>query len=280
MIIDIPNLQAFVAVAQHRRMAEAADALNLSQPAVSKRLSELERRLDIRLFDRVGKSLALTAAGRDFLIQAQSLLAEHDRLERLVGDLAQGQQSQLRLATSHHIGLHLLPPILRQLRAEQPDLKLSIQFMDSDAAYAAVRSGQVDMALATLDPNHVSDLESIALWQDRLRWWVHPSHPLADHRGDLQSHLALMPAQGTYTRRLVEQALGGLGEVLVSNYLETLAAMVDAGLGWSVLPERLVRPGWVDLGRPALTRELGAVVDSRRTQGNAAQRLIEIAAAG
>lgn len=277
MVIDIPNLKAFVAVASHARMAEAADALNLSQPAVSKRLSELERRLDIRLFDRVGKSLALTAAGREFLGQAESLLAEHDRLQRLVGDLAQGQQSQLRLATSHHIGLHLLPPILRQLRAEQPDLKLSIQFMDSDAAYAAVQAGQVDLALATLDPNDDSGVRAIPLWQDRLGWWVHPSHPLAVSQDALQEHLALMPASGTHTRTLVEQALGGLGEVLVSNYLETLAAMVDAGLGWSVLPERLVRPGWVDLVRPALTRELGAVVDPRRQQGNAAQRLIELA---
>lgn len=275
MVIDLPGLQALIAIADHPRMADAADSLHLSQPAVSKRLSELERRLDMRLFDRVGKELQLTPAGRTLLAEARGFLVEHQRLEQLAADLGSGEQSSLRLATSHHIGLHLLPPVLRQLRAELPGLKLSLKFMDSDAAYTAVETGEVDIALATLDPKD-QRLHTVAIWSDQLRWWVHPSHPLAQKRGELRDHLALMPQQGTYTRELVEQAVSGLGEVLVSNYLETLAAMVDAGLGWSVLPERLVREDWIDLGMPPLHRQLGAVTDTRREQGKAVKRLIEI----
>lgn len=276
MVIDLPGLQALIAIADHPRMADAAEALHLSQPAVSKRLSELERRLSMRLFDRVGKELQLTPAGRTLLAEARGFLAEHQRLEQLALELGSGVQSSLRLATSHHIGLHLLPPVLRQLRSELPQLKLTLKFMDSDAAYSAVHSGEVDIALATLDPGQTTPLQTVEIWQDQLRWWVHPSHALARRAEPLNQHLALMPQQGTYTRELVESALGGLGEVLVSNYLETLAAMVDAGLGWSVLPERLVRDGWVDLGRPALHRTLGALIDPRREQGMAARRLIEI----
>ena len=259
---DVASLRAIQAVADHPTMAEAAEALHLSQPAVSKRVSETERRLGLVLFDRVGKRLELTAQGRTLLAEARPWLNEQARLADLAQELA-GNRS-LRLATSHHIGLHLLPPILRELRAGDPDLNIELSFLDSEAAYEAVEQGSVDVALATLNPDRGDELDVTPLWQDVLNWWVHPSHPLAaDPEGTLTDHLALLPEAGTYTRTLIEGQVT-LGDTLVSNYLETLAAMVDAGLGWSVLPARLAQPHWVALRRPQLVRELGAITDPRR----------------
>lgn len=274
---DVASLRAVIAVADHDTMAEAAEILHLSQPAVSKRVSETERRLGLTLFDRIGKKLELTPAGKALIERARPWLSEQATLVDLAQQLA--GQASLRLATSHHIGLHLLPPILRDLRAQYPMLKIDLSFLDSEAAYEAVERGGVDLALATLNPDRNQNLRVTPLWQDRLDWWVHPSHPLADNpAGPVDQHLALLPETGTYTRVLVEEQVP-LGDTLVSNYLETLAAMVDAGLGWSVLPRRLSQSHWVALERPPLFRELGAITDPRRHGSTYSDTLIKQCAA-
>lgn len=80
-------------------------------------------------------------------------MAEHQQLSRFAADLASGEIGQLRLATSHHIGLHHLPPVLRAFRRANPGIEPSIVFLDSEAAQVAVKAGDVDLALVTLDPN-------------------------------------------------------------------------------------------------------------------------------
>ncbi|QGG79730.1 LysR family transcriptional regulator [Litorivicinus lipolyticus] len=271
MVIDISNLLAFAAVADWPRMADAADHLNLSQPAVSKRLSELERRLGYPLFDRVNRELVLTEAGRLLLAESRGLLAEHARLERFARAMADGEKGQLRLATSHHIGLHHLPPVLRAYRKAHSGVEPRIQFLDSEAAHEAVSRGDVDLALVTLDPSWTGRLASTQLWHDDLCGFVDQSHPLAGG-GDPAEHMAILPERGTYTRDLIEASLPfRLHQVLPTNYLETIGAMIDAGLGWSVLPAGLQRDNWARLPLPPMARELGVIYDPKRHLGASAR---------
>ena len=150
--MDWAGLQAFVAVADHGGFSAAAAQLHLTQPAVSKRIALLEQSLDARLFDRIGRQVLLTEAGRLLLPRARQMLAEAESARRALQDLGEGIGGRLRLVTSHHIGLHRLPPLLRHFSALHPQVPLDLRFMDSEQAWNEVLHGQSELALTTLGP--------------------------------------------------------------------------------------------------------------------------------
>ncbi|MGB0957916.1 MAG: LysR family transcriptional regulator substrate-binding protein, partial [Litorivicinus sp.] len=101
--------------------------------------------------------------------------------------------------------------------------------------------------------------------------FVDQAHPLATG-GNPEQHMAILPERGTYTRDMIDAALPfRLQQVLPTNYLETIGAMIDAGLGWSVLPEGLKRDNWVRIPMPAMTRTLGVIHDPKRHLGVSAR---------
>ncbi len=118
--MDINALRAFVEVAQQRSFSEAAEALHLTQPAVSKRVAQLETELGTRLFDRIGRSVSPTAIGSALLPRAQRMLRDVGEFKRVVAELAGDVSGQLTMGTSHHIGLHRLPDPLRRFTEGYP----------------------------------------------------------------------------------------------------------------------------------------------------------------
>src|SRR5690606_24029265 len=118
--MDWASLSAFVAIADRGGFSAAAEQLHLTQPAVSKRIAQLEQVLDVRLFDRLGRQVVLTEAGRLLLPRARQMLAEADAARRALQDLGQEIGGRLSLATSHHVGLHRLPALLRRFTALHP----------------------------------------------------------------------------------------------------------------------------------------------------------------
>ena len=118
--MDWASLAAFVAVAEHGGFSAAAGQLHLTQPAVSKRIAALEQSLQARLFDRLGRQVVLTEAGRALLPRARQMLAEAEAARRALQDLGQDIGGRLSLATSHHVGLHRLPALLRHFTALHP----------------------------------------------------------------------------------------------------------------------------------------------------------------
>ena len=114
--MDVQNLHAFLQVAEAGSFSQAAQALHLTQPAVSKRVALLEEQLDSRLFDRIGRSITLTEAGQALLPHVRTVLLALDAAEQSVRDLSGDVTGELLLATSHHIGLHHLAPALRSFR--------------------------------------------------------------------------------------------------------------------------------------------------------------------
>jgi len=133
--MDLANLNAFIAVAETRSFSLAAERLHLTQPAVSKRIAALEAQLDVRLFDRLGREIGLTEAGRALLPRAYQILNVLDDTRRALTNLNGDIGGRLSLATSHHIGLHRLPPLLRAFTRAHPQVSLDIRFLDSEVAY-------------------------------------------------------------------------------------------------------------------------------------------------
>ena len=108
--LDLANLSAFIAIAETGSFSGAAERLFLTQPAISKRIAGLEQQLDVRLFDRLGREVTLTEAGRALLPRAYQILNVLDDTRRALTNLSGEVSGRLTLATSHHIGLHRPPP--------------------------------------------------------------------------------------------------------------------------------------------------------------------------
>ena len=212
--MDWASLSAFVAVADHGGFSAAAGQLHLTQPAISKRIALLEASLQARLFDRLGRQVVLTEAGRLLLPRARQMLAEAEAARRALQDLGQDIGGRLSVATSHHIGLHRLPAPLRRFTALHPRAALDIRFMDSEQAYAQVLHGEVELAVTTLGPTE-APLHATMVWDDPLHFAVAPDHPLARLTkatlADIAAHPAVLPDPGTFTHRIVADVFARRG---------------------------------------------------------------------
>ena len=282
--MDTQSLQAFLAVAESGSFSRAAEQLHLTQPAVSKRIAALEAQIGARLFDRIGRAIGLTEAGRVLLPRARQILVMVDDSRRALGNLSHDVAGSLTLATSHHIGLHRLPPLLKAYTRNHPEVRLDLHFLDSEEAYQGVLDGELEIAVVTLAPHPDPQLEVVPIWVDRLCFVCAPDHPLAAlPRPSLQAlceHDAVLPGPLTFTRGLIEARFAAAGlhlpVALSTNYLETLKMMTAIGLGWSLLPERLVAGELHELAidHPPIHRPLGYLVHRSRTLSNAARAML------
>ncbi|MGI9325136.1 MAG: LysR family transcriptional regulator [Pseudomonadales bacterium] len=278
------ELRAFLTVAERGSFTEAGNQLGLTQPAISKRIASLEARLNTTLFDRVGKRVFVTAAGRALQAEAGKVLAAIADAQRTLANLTEQPDGTLSLATSHHIGLHRLAPVLRRLNDAYPTIRLDIRFEDSEDAAELVAKGQVELAIVTLDPNGQSPLHSQPIWHDPLVFMVAPDHPLATRKrialATLTEHAAILPGQKTYTGRIVQKLFADAGysltPTLATNYLETIHMLVGTGLGWSMLPKTMTGDLHPLTFTTAVERQLGLITNPERTASNAAKRFNEI----
>ena len=282
--MDTQGLSAFLEVAETGSFSRAGERLHLSQPAISKRIAALEGSLGTALFDRIGRRIALTDAGRALLPHARRVLHEIEDGRRALSLLDGHIGGRLSVGTSHHIGLHRLPPVLRAFTGKFPEVDLDLHFMDSEDACEAVVQGKLELGIVTLPLQPLPNLEMRRVWRDPLAVVVAPSHPLAARRrvklADLAGLPAVLPDAQTYTHKIVSAALQKHGIAprvrLATNYLETLKMLVGIGLGWSVLPRSMLDDSLVALSLPEfkLSRELGAVWHARRTRSGAATALL------
>jgi len=284
--METASLQAFVAIAETGSFSQAAQRLFLTQPAVSKRLRQLEQQLGSRLLDRSGRRIHLTQSGRELLPRARQILKDLDALKQRIAELEGRAMGSMSMATSHHIGLHRLPPVLRAFRERYPQVSLDLHFMDSELACERVEQGELEIAVVTLPFRHSEQLDYLPIWDDPLQLVCAPEHPLAETESvgldDLTRHAAVLPAHGTFTREAIEQALQPVRERLIidleTNYLETIKMMVSVGLGWSILPRSMIDES---LRAPRLLglnarRSLGVVTHRRRSTSRAVQAMIEL----
>ena len=282
--MDTHALSAFIEVADTGSFSKAGERLHLSQPAISKRIAALEDSLGQPLFDRVGRRIDLTDAGRTLLPHARRVLAEMEDARRSLSRLSGTVSGRLSIGTSHHIGLHRLPPVLRAFTQAYPDVDLDIHFMDSEDACEEVAQGRLELGIVTLPGEPPDALLMQMIWTDPLSVVVAPNHPLAKSGmpslRELASHPAVLPDERTYTHRIVMSALQAHGVAprirLSTNYLETLKMLVAIGLGWSVLPCSMLDDSIVAIDRPelSLSRELGAVWHRGRTRSGPARALL------
>ncbi|HMT93869.1 LysR family transcriptional regulator [uncultured Thiothrix sp.] len=283
--MELHALIAFVEVARYQSFSLAADALFLSQPAISKRISALEAELGTALFNRINRKVTLTEAGRALLPRVQALRTELEDIRRLASNLSSDVHGVLTMGTSHHIGLHRLPPALSAFNQRYPAVQLDLRFVASEQACQAVERGELEMAIATLPNALPEQLQAQVIWTDQLHIVTSRQHMLSQ-RGkvslaELVQHRCVLPSKDTYTYQIISQALRHLENQLnvyvSTNYLETLKMLVSAGFGWSLLPHTLLNEQLVIVETPLqLKRELGVITHRKRTLSNATRGMLGI----
>ena len=283
--MELQNLRAFMLVAESGSFSTAAERLHLTQPAVSKRVALLEQQLAVDLFDRIGRSVSLTEAGAALLPHVREIENQLGLAEQAVHDLSGEPTGELRLATSHHIGLHRLPPVLSDFSRRYSAVHMDIDFMDSEQAHDLIMQAKIDLALVTLSPSGEDGMITLPIWQDALEFMAAPTHPLAARRTlsleQLSAEEAVLPGLNTYTgqivKRLFDQNDLGLNVSMATNYLETIRMMASVGLGWTVLPRGMRDASLRPLTVPgvAMTRSLGVVYHRGRSLSRAARAFID-----
>lgn len=283
--MDTQNLLAFITVADTRSFSEAAEKLHLTQPAVSKRIANLEAQLDSKLFDRISRTIQLTEAGESLLPRARNILRAVKEAKRCIDDLQGEVSGSLSIGISHHIGLHRLPPVLKSFSQRYPRVHFDIDFMDSEEAYEQVMQGAIELAVITLDPKGNTSLNSQPVWQDRLLVVIAETHPLAQQDNTdlkhLSQHTAILPGLNTYTGQIIKSLFQthqlNLEISMSTNYLETIKMMVSIGLGWSVLPHTMIDKGMkvLTVNDLILHRTLGYVYHQNRSLSNAATAFVD-----
>lgn len=295
--MDIPSIKTFLLVAKKQSFSLTAESLYLTQPAISKRIAALESELDCKLFDRVKKKILLTEAGRLFLPRAQAIIEELKATKNALAKMGGMVSGELIMATSHHIGIHYLPPILKHYVNEYPKVDVKLNFMESESACQAVENAEIELAVITLPIEPASCLNLLNIWQDPLTFAVHNNHPLIEEISDtntndvilkhknigrLTQFPAILPEQGTYTRELLDayfyKSEMNVQVKLSNNYLETIKMMVSVGLGWSVLPKTLIDNTLTAIIIPGFSahRALGIVTHKNRTLSHAAQMMVKL----
>jgi len=281
--MDISSLQAFIAVARNESFSKASEQLFITQPAVSKRVAALEEELGVQLFNRIARQISLTEVGKQLLSKAQELVHQAEDLQRYASNLNDDISGNLSIAISHHIGLHRMPPVLKEFNLRYPKVQLDIRFEDSDQAFSAVEHGDIEFAVITL-PNELPEkLIKETVWHDQLNIMVGLEHPLSKKEEvslrELSNYPCVLPNKETETYKIIDREFKQVGlsmqVQMETNNLETLKMLVGAGVGWSLLPKTMA-DGSLTLLKThmTLTRELGVVVHRRRSLSNAANALL------
>jgi len=295
--MDTQSLQAFLSVAETESFSMAAQRLHLTQPAVSKRIAQLEDSLNTQLFDRLPRKVILTPAGEALMPKAKHILSELIEIKTELANLSGDISGTLRIGTSHHIGLHHLPHLLRQFHQSYPQVKLAMQFLGSEAACEALAQGELDIAFATLPLEDHPKLDMQPIWRDPLSFVCAHTHPLAKLKKvkleDLTKYEAILPEPNTVTFEIIEQAFKkenlSLQTALptryretismMSSYMETIKMMASVGLGWAVLPEHMAKDKdlhKLTIGPKQFHRELGVLQRKGKTLGTAGQAFLAV----
>jgi len=282
--MQLVELRTFLAVAEKKSFSAAAQRLHITQPAISKRIQSLENHLGANLFDRIGKRVYLTEAGNLLIERAEAMLRLAKDTEKEIFNLNDTISGRLNLATSHHIGLHRLAPVLKEFSKRYPDVQLDIQFEDSEVAYQMVRSGQVELAVVTLNPDRTdldADLIATAVWHDPLVFVSSVAKSNAASMRMLADQPCILPGLATYTGRIVMDRFAQAGltlkPTLSTNYLETIGMLVSVGLGWSVLPQSMVGDlTALEVNCEPIYRTLGSIVNGKRTLTNSASAFLTV----
>lgn len=286
--INLKHMRAFRAVAHHAHFTRAADAIGVSQPALSALIAQLEEDLGVTLFNRTTRAVELTPVGREFLAAALRVLAEFEAAVGEVRDYARLRRGRLRIAALPSLTRTLLPRALSTFRERHPDIAVSVIDLPGDRLLERMDAGEVDLGLGYAEPS--AQLHAEPLLSDQLIAAMRAGTLPADRHdlpwSELAEHPVIAMNHGTTVRRAMDygaQAAGvELRIVLESQQMPTAIAYAGAGLGIAVLPATALAPGEepeivrLPITCPVVDRHLSIISRAHQVPTPAAQAFSQI----
>lgn len=244
MNIKYRPLKALLLAVETGSFTHAADRLGVTQPSFTALIRDLEDILGVRLFDRTTRSIALTAAGRDFLARIERPVADLEEAYRSILDLAAVRRGSVVMGALPSTSLTLIPPGLRLLRVAHPTLRIRVVEAHNDDLVAMVRTNQIEFALAAmLEP--AADLTFQPLLEDAFAAVFPAGHELADrpllYWRDVAPHDLILLSRGSSVRELYDEAVMDQPEARAASrydvtHMTTATGLVRQGLGITILP--------------------------------------------
>lgn len=292
--MHIETLKTFCDLIETGSFSKAAQLNLVSQSAVSQQLKVLEKRYDRPLIERgQRKGVALTEAGQIFYAECKELLERFRALEERMRDQTAVIAGTIKVATVYSIGLHELPPYVKQFMKAHPQVKVHIEYSRTDKVYEACLNNTIDFGIVAL-PLRRPNIAVISLREDKLVLVCSPEHPLARKRKvslaklkgeDFIAFERDIPTRKTIDRIFKEHKVS-VNMVMEFDNIETIKRSVEVGIGLSILPETAVvnevKSGLLaklDFSEGTFTRAVGIIHRRGRVFSAAAREFVQMLSA-
>jgi DNA-binding transcriptional LysR family regulator len=287
------RLQVFHAVAKHLSFTKAAEALFMTQPAVTFQIRQLEEYFDTRLFDRAQGRITLTSAGAVALEYAEKILGLSAELDSRLKEMSGQVGGPLLIGASMTVAEFVLPPVLGEFKARFPAVLPRLFVANSEAVQARVAERALDLGFIEGE-SHLASLVTDVCCDDELRVVCAPSHPLAKLQSvaprALLEHAYVGREPGSGTREVIDSYLqkagvpsDGLQVVMELGSPEALKRLVATGLGFTIM-SRVIAATEVKLGRlvqvplsPRLVRHMSVVYPKERFHSRLVNEFVQFA---
>ena len=289
--LNLDQLRAFVEVVERGSFTRAARELNLSQPAVTHQIHELERRFNVSLVERLGKRVYLTQAGEKLIVHARSLLEDDARACADMRRFGDGSLGRVRVGTSMTALMYVLPPILRQLKTDHPHLEINLKAGLTSTTLKMLKTNELDLGICAL-PVDEPGCHTIPLFDDELVA-ILPAALGKIPKTVTPAFLARCPLilgnEDSVLRQSITAWLAAAGPppqpVMEFDNVEAIKSVVAVGLGASIVPRLSLADGHVAMNTfvvplsPRIRRRVG-LVQLRGKQGTDGMKIVAAALLG
>ncbi len=285
------KLKIFCTVAETKSFTKTSQIVHLSQPAVSLQIQSLEEFFETKLFDKTGKQVNLTAAGKILYEHAIHIMGHYNEVLKEISKLTGMMKGAVALGASTTLGNYILPYIITDFKRIHPKIKIKMRIGNTERIEDLMQSGFVDFGIVEGRTSR-SNTKSEKVISDQLTLIVHPKHPLTRKRIvsvlDLTREPFILREQGSGTRQQIEKFLNQHGlkiqdlhVALVMGSTESIKASVEAGTGIAILSKWAVRKEVEDgrlktvkLREGGIPRDLSLIYSKKHHLSHADKELI------
>ncbi len=243
MKIDFDGIQAFVTVAELGAFNKAADKLNITQAALTRRIQKLESYLALKLIDRTTRHMELTLVGKDFLPKARTLVHEMAHAFTQLRDISNTSKGNFTLACVPTMATYILPELIRQYAIKHSGNRIKLIDANAYEVREALLSHQAEVGVSVQGHQH-HDLEETVLFEDPLMFYCRKSHPMSQRKtvdwSDMNQPDLIVVSNFMATRIHMDYQLAKKGISLHGSYEvqhhATAINLVAAGVGCAILP--------------------------------------------
>ena len=290
MNVTLRHLRAAVYIAKCGSFRSAADALHISQPALSQTISELESELGVTLFDRNSRSVKQTEVGKNFVLDAQNVLLGFERLIQETGDIVKSRRGRVVVSCVSSIAGRVLPLAIIRCAQRYPEIDVIVQDDVAIQVLSIVQEGNADFGL-TIEPASLRNgMQFEPLHQDRFFLVCQNTHPLAKRQHvswkALKGERLISLSTSSGTHGIISAEIGRqqvrVSQPTLVSHLSTVLGMLESGFGVAVLPKIALpianHPTLISIPliQPMLSRTIGVYRRHDRSMSPAASAFLDV----